>query len=75
MTKQELMDWAIERGWKLDLYGHLKREKGGKIYRLKLSRIAVRYEIKSSAGWVRLRGGYYSKLNVTPDGKLSGLGL
>jgi hypothetical protein len=42
-------------------------------YRLKVSRIAVRYEIKSHAGWVRVRSGYLKNLTITADGKLAGM--
>ena len=38
-----------------------------------LSRIAARHEVKSGAGWVRIRSGYFSKLSLTPDGRLAGL--
>jgi hypothetical protein len=34
----------------------------------------VRLEVKvGSAGWVRLRSGYFSKLQITKVGKLAGL--
>jgi len=73
MKKEQFITWAESKGWKLDRYGHLKKETDGKTYRFKLSRVAVRYEVKSRSGWVRIRSGYYSKLSITDEGKLVGL--
>ncbi len=78
MTRQELIQWAVGRGWTMDRWGHLQKQEGSdtgqpKKYRLKLSRIAVRYEVHTSAGWVRLRSGYLSNISITPDGKLKGM--
>ncbi len=73
MTKQEFINWAQVHGWKLDRFGHLKKDLNGKVYRFKLSRIAARYELKTSAGWVRIKSGYFSKLSVSGEGKLAGM--
>jgi len=73
MNKQEFIDWAKGRGWKLDHFGHLKKSLNGKVYRFKLSRIAARYELKTSTGWVRIKSGYFSKLSLTDEGKLAGM--
>jgi len=73
MTKQEFIAWAQVRGWKLDRFGHLKKDLNGKVYRFKLSRIAARYELKTSAGWVRIKSGYFSKLSLADEGKLAGM--
>lgn len=76
MTKQEFINWAKSRGWREDKFGHLQKETDGKQYRFKVSKIAVRYEIKSmgkDVGWIRLRSGYFKDLSFTPDGKLSGV--
>jgi len=81
MTKEELINWAKDHGWKPDRYGHFQRTtcmpegcpREVRTYRLKLSNIAVRYEVKTSAGWVRLRSGYYKNLTTTGDGKLAGM--
>ena len=78
MTKEQFVEWAIAKGWTLDRYGHLQRptkDANGRdiLYRLKLSRIAVRYETKRSSGWDRLKSGYYSGLSITPEGKLAGM--
>ncbi len=74
VTREQLIDWAIRNGWKLDRYGHLQKveHEGLRQYRLKLSRIAVRYEIKTHAGWVRVRSGHFKDLSITADGKLAG---
>ena len=81
MTRDELITWAKANGWREDRYGHLQRTtcmpegcpREQKTYRLKLSSIAVRYEVKSAASWVRLRSGYYKNLTITADGKLAGM--
>lgn len=48
MTKDQFIKWAQGRGWQLDRFGHLKKtgEGGRKLYRFKLSRVAVRYEVQ-----------------------------
>ncbi len=70
MTRQEFEQWAVAHGWTKDQWGHY--HKGDK--RLKLSSVAARLEVKAdSAGWVRLRSGYYSRLNISESGKLVGL--
>ena len=80
MTRDQFIEWAKSRGWKLDRYGHLKKKLNGKTYRFKLSRVAVRYEYQlkiagsyRSTRWVRIRSGYFSKLSITDEGKLAGL--
>ena len=73
MTKDELIAWAKSNGWTEDRFGHLQKPNGTSRYRLKLSSIAARYEVKTSAGWLRLRSGYYKNLNITADGKLGGM--
>ena len=73
MTKDELIAWAKSNGWTEDRFGHLQKANGTSRYRLKLSSIAARSEIKTSYGWVRLRSGYYKNLTITADGKLGGM--
>ena len=79
MTKDQFIEWALALGWQQDRYGHLQRHIGSTVitnhYRFKLSRIAVRYEVKSegNSGWTRLSSGYYSKLSISDDGKLQGM--
>ena len=75
ITRDQLIEWAKANGWELDRFGHLQKveHEGLRHYQLKLSRIAVRYEIKSHAGWVRVRSGYLKNLTITADGKLAGM--
>jgi len=73
MNRERFTEWAKSRGWQADRFGHLRREENGRSYRFKLSRIAVRHEVKSRAGWVRLRSGYFCNLTITPEGELIGL--
>ena len=77
MTREAFISWATARGWKQDRFGHLQRsigpDPGAGQYRMKLSRLAARYETKSEYGWVRLRSAYYKDLSLTADGKLAGM--
>ena len=73
ITKDELIKWATSQGWKLDRFGHLKKEFDNGTHRLTLSRIAARHEIHTPFGWARLASGYYKDLQLTADGKLAGL--
>ncbi len=74
VTKETLIEWATHHGWHLDKHGHLQKETDGRKYRLKLSRIAARYEVKAGdAGWIRIRSAYYHQIGITPEGKLAGL--
>jgi hypothetical protein len=73
ITKDELIAWATQQGWKLDRFGHLTKEQPGGTHRLELSRIAARHEVKTPGGWTRIASGYYRNLNLTADGKLGGM--
>ena len=80
MTKDELIAWAKGKGYQEDRWGHFKKTIKGKdgesrTRRLKLSRIAVRLEVKLDSEWLRIKSGYYSKLSITADGKLQGMKL
>src|SRR3990170_4819193 len=69
MTKEELINWAKDHGWKLDRYGHFQRTtcmpegcpREVRTYRLKLCNIAARYEVKTSTGC-------YAECGITPVG-------
>jgi len=58
MTKDELITWAKAHGWTEDRYGHLQKTscmpegcpREIRTYRLKLSSIVARYDVKTSAG-------------------------
>ena len=73
MTREELIAWATRNGWKLDRWGHLRKEFDNGSHRLKLSRIAARHEIKTPFGWARIHSGYYKDLSITADGELAGM--
>lgn len=83
LTKQDIINWATQRGWELDKYGHLQKKINDKEYRFKLSSTALRYEVKvyfagiqysrPGSEWMRLRSAYYKDLHITEEGKLSGL--
>lgn len=75
MTREELIAWATANGWELDRFGHLHKveQEGLRHYRLKLSRIAARFEVKTTHGWARVRSAYLKTLSITTDGKLAGM--
>lgn len=73
MTRDELITWATRNGWKLDRWGHLKKEFDNGTHRIKLSRIAARHEISTPFGWARLTSGYLKNLSITPDDKIAGM--
>ena len=73
MTHDELIAWATRNGWRLDRWGHPKKEFDNGTHRLKLSRIAVRHEITTPWGWARLASAYYKNLSITADGQLGGM--
>jgi hypothetical protein len=73
ITKEQLIAWATKQGWKLDRWGHLKKEFDNGTHRLKLSRIAARHEVHTPWGWARIHSGYYKDLSITADGKLAGM--
>ncbi|MBX9601432.1 MAG: hypothetical protein K2X35_10515 [Bryobacteraceae bacterium] len=73
MTRDELITWATRNGWKLDRWGHLKKEFDNGTHRIKLSRIAARHEISTPFGWARLASGYLKNLSITPDDKIAGM--
>jgi len=73
LNKDSVITWATAHGRKEDRWGNMQKVANGQTYRLKLSTVAVRKEVKSSAGWVRLASGYYSKLTIDDDGNLIGM--
>ena len=73
ITRDELIAWATRNGWKLDRWGHLKKEFDNGTHRLRLSRIAARHELSTPFGWCRVASGYYKDLSITADGKLAGM--
>ncbi len=82
LTKTEFIKWAESKGWQKDRFGHYQKSMQGKDYRFKVSKVAVRYEVKvnhkaseysnSSNEWMRVRSGYFKDLSITTEGKLLG---
>lgn len=70
MTKQEIINWATEKGYTIDKFGHLKKIVQGTIYRIKLQKNSVRYELKSGNFWIRLNSGYLKDAYITEMDKL-----
>ncbi len=76
VTKEELEKWAERHGFSKDAFGHYQIT-DGLTYRLKLSKIAARYEKKivfsGESEWIKIRSGYYKNLFITLEDKLKGL--
>ncbi len=78
MTKQELENWLISKGYSQDKFGHYQRTNiDGSIVRFKMQANSARYEkqarIVDHNEWLRLALGYYKNLSITPEGKLAGM--
>jgi len=77
MTKQELENWLISKGYSKDKFGHYQKTIQGTTVRYKMQPFSVRYErqayIVDHNEWLRLASGYYKNLSITPGGKLSGM--
>jgi hypothetical protein len=72
MTRQEVEAWLDKNGYERDKWGHYQRTRFGDRFRLKLSKLAVRHEVKSRYGWLRVKSAYYSHLRLDETGDLVG---
>jgi hypothetical protein len=72
-TREELITWATRNGWKLDRWGHFKKEFSNGTHRLKLSHLVARHEVYTPFGWSKLARGYYKNLHITDDDQLAGM--
>ena len=77
MTRQELENWLIGRGYVKNQFGHYHKTLNGKEYRFKMQDNSTRYErqarIVDHNEWLRIKSGYYKNLSITPDDNLAGL--
>jgi hypothetical protein len=82
MTKQELINWLISKGYTKDNYGHYQVTRNGEKIRVKIQATSARYEKqinlptydgKSEHEWLRIRSGYYKDLSINDKGQLSGM--
>ena len=81
MTKQELINAMLAKGYSLDRYGHLTKTIDGKEYRIKLQAKSFRKDVKvhiehsygpPTVKWVRLYGGYYGQCYINDEGRIAG---
>lgn len=84
VTRDELVDFLKQCGWKTDRYGHLRnqitvkrKDTGERVvreYRIKLQATSCRVELQALIGdhneWLRLTGAYYKDVVRLPDGRL-----
>ena len=77
MTQSQLINWLKAHNYSADKYGHYQKEINGKTYRYKLSKIAVRYELRADIcghnEWIRIASAYLKDLSVNDKGQLVGL--
>jgi len=79
MTKDEFIQYAINKGWTQDRFGHLNKPG----LRLKIQAHSVVLQrsyhteaspySKSKKVWHRIVGGYFSKLSINEDGTIAGM--
>ena len=81
MTRENFIEICEKWGYQKDRFGHYQKsfvDKHGeiKIYRLKISKILVRKEVKAKIGdkneWIRLASGYLKDLKQLIDGSVIG---
>jgi hypothetical protein len=80
MKREQVEQFLLSKGYKMDRFGHFKTESGNT--RIKMQARSLRIEKKvnhpaglyssASSSWVKTSGGYYSELSIKDD-KLSGL--
>ena len=78
LTRDLLGNWLYDKGYKRDTFGHYhKTSDKGTVTRFKMQPNSVRYEkqvmIVDHNEWMKLAGGYYKNLSITPEGKLAGM--
>ncbi len=74
ITKEVLEQWAERHNYHRDKWGYYQKSRNGKEYRLRLSKIAVRVELKihhdgtqysrPSTEWIRLWSRYFKNLSI-----------
>lgn len=77
MTKEQIEQWLISRGYQKNRWGHYMRPDRPTI-RYKLSKLSIKLESSHRDSykklcWSRIRGNYYCNLSITPENKLSGM--
>jgi len=78
MKREELETWLISKGYSKDKFGHYQKTSDkGTVTRFKMQSNSARYEKKAEIvdhnEWMKLAGGYYKSLSITPEGKLAGM--
>lgn len=84
VTRDEVKATLLDNGWEDDRWGNLKKlrvftrrdtnEKITRLCRIKLGARVIRYEFQvnldTGKEWMKLSGGYYSKLVIDAQGNL-----
>jgi hypothetical protein len=55
-------------GFTIDRWGNFKKEVGNKVYRFKLQKTSLRYELKSGSDWRNIVSDYFSNITIIGDG-------
>lgn len=73
MTLKQLHTFFSSRGWAMKPNSSAYYSEKAPNVRYKVTKIALRKEVKVTTGWARVKSGYISKLHLSEEGKLSGL--
>lgn len=79
MKAEDLQAHLVKQGFVADRFGHYHKGE----YRFKFQKYSVRYErsyktpdteySKGEKRWINVASGYFKKLSINDDGKISGL--
>ena len=74
IIKENIKEWALKNGFKLDRYGNMKKKiKGDQELRLKFQSISVRYEIRDSESpnWFLRSSAYLKDVKFNENGTMT----
>jgi hypothetical protein len=75
MTRSQLHSFFSERGYFIKPNSSAYYTERNPNLRYKVTKIGLRKEVKTAAGWVRTQSGYISQLSLNEQGQLKGLSL
>lgn len=70
MTREDLIKWAVSKGWVEDSFGHLQKTVKDRRYRLKLQDYTFCKQVRNNGNWIRLRTYTYKDSHIDENNKL-----
>lgn len=74
MDRGQIIVWALSKGWRWDLLGHLWKMHNGHKYRLRFDTKKLLYEVLVTEGddvkslrWEKVASGAYKRLSIADD--------